>query len=72
MKFNQREWVTDIATKAITGAFTGAIGAMFVPNPPYAMAILCGGLLGLLLGLVELPVKWVLERRPGEDDHERK
>ena len=35
MSFDQREWVNDIATGAIAGALTAAVGAMLVPQTSF-------------------------------------
>jgi len=65
MPFDQREWVNDIATGAIAGALTGLVGTLFVPEPSFADAMVAGGVLGLVPGIVVLPLKWLLNRRPG-------
>jgi hypothetical protein len=69
--FNQREWVNDIAAGAVAGAMSGAAGAMFVPDPPFAIAVAAGAICGLVVGLVTLPIRWLLDLRPpanGEKD----
>lgn len=65
MSFDQREWVNDIATGAIAGALTAAVGAMLVPQTSFLEAVAAGGILGLVPGIVVLPLKWLLNRRPG-------
>jgi len=64
MSFDPREWVRDIITGAIAGALTGLVGAMFVPAPSFVDAMIAGGVLGLVPGIVVLPLKWLLNRRP--------
>jgi hypothetical protein len=69
MNFDQREWVTDIATGAITGMWGGLVAALFVPDPPYLDLMAGGGITGLVTGMSVLPIKWLLNRRPGATDH---
>ena len=64
MRFDQREWVNDIATGTIAGALTAAVGAMLVPQPSFLDAIAVGAMLGVVPGIVVLPLKWLLNRRP--------
>jgi len=64
MGFDQREWVNDIVTGAIAGALTGLVGALFVPEPSFIDAMSAGGVLGLVPGILVLPLKWLLNRRP--------
>lgn len=63
MKFNQREWVTEIVTGTIAGAIAGAVGALFVPDQSIVMAAAAGGTVGLVVGVFNMPLKWLLERR---------
>ncbi len=65
MRFDQREWVTDMATSTITGLVGGALSTLYVPNPAVLNAISLGGTIGFVYGVLELPVKWLLNRRPG-------
>jgi len=51
MKFDQREWVNDIAVGTLTGMIGGVVMAMLVPEPPLADAVVAGGLVGLSTGL---------------------
>jgi xanthosine utilization system XapX-like protein len=64
MVFNSREWVNEIVMSTFTSAVGGAVAALVPPDAPLAPAIAAAGLSGLIVGLVNLPVKWLLERRP--------
>ena len=64
MNFDQREWVNDIVTGAITGVAAGSIGALFIPDPSWMTAMVAGGVAGLITGILVLPLKWLLNRRP--------
>src|SRR5687767_3984807 len=52
-----REWVNEIVTGGTTGALAGAVGTLFVPDAPLPLAIAGAGLVGLVTGLLNLPVK---------------
>lgn len=64
MTFDRREWVSDMIAASITGAIAGMIGAIFVPDPPFAIAVAAGGIAGFATGLVNLPLKRLLDWRP--------
>jgi hypothetical protein len=64
MRFDQREWISEMATGTIVGGLTGAIGAVLVPDPPYVSAISVAAILGFVAGAVNLPIKWLLDLRP--------
>jgi len=66
-RFDQREWVNDIVTGVITGAVCGAVGTMLLPDPAFSDAMVSGGILGLITGLLVQPLKWLLNRRPAAD-----
>jgi hypothetical protein len=66
-RFDQREWVNDIATGVMTGLACGAVGTMLLPDPAFRDAMVSGGILGLIGGLLLQPLKWVLNRRPAAD-----
>jgi hypothetical protein len=68
MRFNQREWVNGMVTGAITGAAAGAVGVMFVSDPPFVGAMAAGGIVGLVPGLLEQPIIWLLDSLRGPDD----
>lgn len=72
MAFDQREWVNDMVTGTITGMAGGVLLAMIVPASPMGDATVVGGILGCVTGMLQLPIKWLLNRRPsnGEDDDE--
>lgn len=80
MKFDQRQWVNDIVTGAVTGVAAGAVGALLVPEPPLMYAMFAGGVVGLVTGVIKLPLEVFLNFRPqpdatdsvpkGVDDHE--
>lgn len=65
MGFDQREWVNDLVTGAITGVVAGLVAALFVPDPPCLDLMAGGGFGGLVTGMISLPIKWLLNRRPG-------
>ncbi|HYC60695.1 MAG TPA: hypothetical protein VEK79_14110 [Thermoanaerobaculia bacterium] len=60
--------MNDIVTGTIAGMVAGAVGAMFVPNPPFLDLILGGGIAGLVSQMLILPVKWLLNSRPDASD----
>lgn len=79
MLFDQREWVNDMVTGAITGMAGGVLAAMIVPASPVGDATAMGGIFGFITGMLHLPIRWLLNRRPpsngedgpnGEDGHE--
>ena len=70
MKFDQREWVNDIAVSTITGMISGVVLAMLVPEPPLGDAVTAGGLVGLFNGLLARLIRILLELRPPEDPPE--
>lgn len=70
MRFDQREWVNDIVTGAIGGAAEAVILAMLVPEPPLPEAGWVGGIVGLVIGMIMQPIRWLLNRRPLPDDSE--
>lgn len=65
MSFDEREWVNDLVTGAITGVVAGLVAALYVPDPPYLDLMAGGGFAGLVTGMISLPIKWLLNRRPG-------
>ena len=65
MRFDWHEWVKDMVTRAIAGAACGAAGAMLGPNPQFLDAIAGGGVVGLVGGLLIMPIKWLLSRGDG-------
>ncbi len=71
MKFDQREWVNDLAASAIAGAIGGAVMAMLVPNPPIPDATVAGGIVGLVTGMLIHPIKWLLDRRAREGPEDK-
>jgi len=69
MKFNARQWVTDIATGTLSGITLAVVGHMLVPVLDVAQALWVGGTLGFVSALIAEPGKWLLELRPdGNDD----
>jgi hypothetical protein len=71
MTFDQRGWINDIVASSVTGGLAGAIGALILPSPPIMITIAAGGIAGLVTGLLNMPLKWLLERRPPETDGRR-
>lgn len=70
MKFDHSEWVNDIVTMTLTGIAGGAVGGIFVPDPAILDLMLAGGAIGLVSGLLTLPIKWILNRRPGAKEED--
>ena len=70
MRFNGREWVNDIVTTTVTASAGGAVWATLVPGQSAFDAVVIGGIVGLVTGTLIQPLKWLLERRPPEDDDE--
>lgn len=68
MKFNQRAWVTDIAVSTIATLLASLVIVWLVPEAPSGWTILTGGCTGFVRGLVSLPLKWLIERRPPADE----
>ncbi|HEX7681004.1 MAG TPA: hypothetical protein VF713_22900 [Thermoanaerobaculia bacterium] len=64
MPFDKRQWISEMIGGSITGGIAGMIGAIFVPDSPFAIAVAAGGAAGLATGLVSLPVKALLDWRP--------
>jgi hypothetical protein len=74
MRLNVREWINDILAGMLTGLIAGAVGALFIPDPPIVMAMMAGGGAGLMTGLLSQPVRWLLDMRRdhrggGDSDH---
>jgi hypothetical protein len=63
-RFDQHEWVNDIVTGAVTGVVSGAIGAMLVPDPGFSDAMVFGGIIALVVGMMNQPLRWLLNQRP--------
>lgn len=70
MKFDQHGWINDIVVTTVTGALSGAVGALFLPDPPFGVTIAAGGMAGLVTGLANLPLRWLLDQRPVVDHPE--
>ena len=51
MDFDSREWVNEIIAGTVTGAAAGAVAAVFVPDPPFGIAIGAGATAGFVTGL---------------------
>lgn len=64
MPFDKRQWISEMIGGLITGGIAGMIGAIFVPDSPFAIAVAAGGAAGLATGLVSLPLKALLDWRP--------
>ena len=65
MSFDQHEWVRDIVTGAVAGALVAAAGASIVPDSSIVNAVAAGGANGFVIGLLVMPVKWLLTRLGG-------
>jgi hypothetical protein len=70
MRFDQSEWVNDMVTGAVTGAAGALMTAMLVPDPPLLQATAIGGIIGLIIGMIDQPTRWLLNKRPRPDDPE--
>jgi hypothetical protein len=70
-RFDERGWVDDIIQGAITGFAVGAVGVLFVPDPPSLQLMIGGSFGGLVTGMLNLPIRWLLNRRPPalDDSH---
>lgn len=60
--FDWREWVKDAVTGTVCGIGAGAVGAVILPDPPLLDAMLAGGAGGLAIGLLEYPIRWLIDR----------
>jgi len=65
-KFDSGEWVSEIATGTLTGLAAGAFGAAMLPDAPIEAGMIAGGATGFTRGLLNMPIKWFLNRRPGQ------
>ena len=63
MTFDPREWVSEMIVATITGVIAGMIGAVFVPDPPFAIAVAAAGMAGFATGFVSLPLRRLLDWR---------
>jgi len=68
MKFPQREWVTEIATATVTPTVAALAGALFIPVPVDRMHLVAAAFSGFVVGLLTIPLKWLLEKRPKPPD----
>jgi hypothetical protein len=68
MKFPQREWVTEIATATITAAAAAVAASLFSEVPINAMLLAGIALGGFARGLLNIPLRWLLEKRPKPPD----
>jgi hypothetical protein len=48
MSFDQREWVSDMATSTITGLVVGALSVLYVPDPSFIHSVSFGGTIGFV------------------------
>ena len=70
MNFDQHGWINDIVVGTVSGALSGVVGALFLPDPPLAITAAAGGVAGLITGMINIPLRWVLDRRPVVSDRE--
>jgi hypothetical protein len=70
MKFNQRQWINEIASGTIAGLLGAVIVVTIAPDVPHDLAVATGGIVGFATSVVNLPLKWLLDRRPGAKDRE--
>jgi hypothetical protein len=66
-RFNESDWVDDIAATTLAGIGGGLIAAAIAPDPQYLELTLSGGLVGLAVGTVTIPIKWLLRQLPGRN-----
>lgn len=59
--------MNDIATGTLTGLAAGAFGAVMLPDAPIWVAMIAGGAAGFARGLLTVPLKFLLNRRPPPD-----
>lgn len=64
MTFGKRQWISEMIAGSITSGIAGMLAALFVPDQPLAVAAAAGGAAGLAIGLLNLPLKWLLDWRP--------
>jgi hypothetical protein len=63
MQLNVREWINDIIVGSLTGLLAGAVGALFILDPPFVIATIAGSVIGLIIGLLSQPLRWLLNTR---------
>lgn len=68
MRFNQREWITDIASGTIAGLSAAVVATLILPDAPFLATLAAGGLIGFIRAAANLPLKWVFDLRPGSRD----
>jgi hypothetical protein len=64
MTFNRSEWVREMIAGLVTGVLAGMVGAIFVQDPPFAIAAAAGGIAGFATGLINMPLKRLLDWHP--------
>jgi hypothetical protein len=70
MEFNQRDWVSEIVTTTVTSAIAGVVGLLFASDYMNGLIVVGAAVAGLVVGLVNLPLKWLLDRRPSANSSE--
>jgi xanthosine utilization system XapX-like protein len=60
MAFDQREWVNEIALGVTVGLATGSVTALIALDAPAGITISIGGVLGLVPGVLNQPLKSLL------------
>ncbi|HEY0371922.1 MAG TPA: hypothetical protein VGD79_07965 [Thermoanaerobaculia bacterium] len=56
--------MNDIAAGTLAGLAAGAFGAVMLPDAPIKECMIAGGATGFARGLLVVPFKWLLNRRP--------
>lgn len=57
------EWAADLLTSVITAVLAGAVSALIADKRLLGLATATAAATGLLIGLANFPVKWLLDRR---------
>ncbi|MBV9496232.1 MAG: hypothetical protein JOZ54_18430 [Acidobacteria bacterium] len=70
-KFRTREWVNDIAAGTLACLISGGIGAYVIADPFIGQTITTAGLVGFIAGLVNEPIRHILNLRPDSDSSRR-
>jgi len=61
MKFNIREWLSEMLVGSIAAAAAGWVCAVAVPEAPVGRAVMVAALAGFTAGVLNLPLKWLFD-----------
>jgi hypothetical protein len=70
MDFDQRGWISEVAAGTLAGIGAGAFGALIVADASIAGGAATGGAIGLAMGLLFQPLRWLFEQRPPQKRQE--